>query len=237
MCPRWHSRHLFVSRPSLSTTKRIAMLLSSTSWIPESWWGHVFPLQSSALRYSEQLLKVVRWDPQARATHTDTCRQIIYRSVQTWGRRSWWWCTCPIDRITRPRCLSDKEDTLVPPAWSSAAPGADSAPSSWQTEQQTLGGLTLLCLRFRGLAAPMSPNQFFFSCYNDFAHTLAKKVFEMLKWGSFVTRLPWCVSKRQEKLWEDLKKTWTTSGPRGTLSANNEKNDEITRPVKLHEAW
>jgi hypothetical protein len=32
-------------------------------------------------------------------------------------------------------------------------------------------------------------------------------------------------------------KTWTKSGRAGTLSENNEKNDEMNHPVKLHEAW
>jgi hypothetical protein len=37
----------------------------------------------------------------------------------------------------------------------------------------------------------------------------------------------------KEKQWEDFKKTWTKIGCIGTLSANNEKNAEITR----HESW
>jgi hypothetical protein len=38
----------------------------------------------------------------------------------------------------------------------------------------------------------------------------------------------------RKKVWENFKKTWAKTGRTGTLSASNEKNDEMTRPVKLH---
>ena len=66
---------------------------------------------------------------------------------------------------------------------------------------------------------------------------LSKEVFEVLKWEPFVERWPWCVSKRRGKsmggFWEDLDEDCHTE----MLSANHETNDEMTRPVKLHEAW
>lgn len=47
-------------------------------------------------------------------------------SDTTLGRWPWRWWTWPIDRQTHPRCLSDKENTLVLNTWSSAKPGAPS---------------------------------------------------------------------------------------------------------------
>ena len=55
--------------------------------------------------------------------------------------------------------------------------------------------------------------------------SLPQKCFKCSKWGPF--------SERLHSQWEEFWKTCLKTGHVGTLSANNEKNDEMTRPVRL----